>query len=85
MVILDNLNVHKSPQAAEALAERGAWLFVSLRGLRPRSSSLLPKYSPDLNPCMDGSCAARAFVSFFELVGCGHVFGVFVQRVCRAP
>jgi transposase len=38
VVILDNLNVHKSPRAAEALAERGAWRLF------------LPKYSPDLNP-----------------------------------
>jgi transposase len=38
VVILDNLNVHKSPRAAEALAERGAWFLF------------LPKYSPDLNP-----------------------------------
>jgi len=38
IVILDNLNVHKSPQAAKALAEAGAW-FLFLR-----------KYSPDLNP-----------------------------------
>nr|WP_024350444.1 transposase [Aurantimonas coralicida] len=38
VVILDNLNVHKSPRAAQAIAERGAWLLF------------LPKYSPDLNP-----------------------------------
>jgi len=38
VVILDNLNVHKSPRAAEALAEVGAWFLF------------LPKYSPDLNP-----------------------------------
>lgn len=38
VVILDNLNVHKSPRAAEAIAERGAWFLF------------LPKYSPDLNP-----------------------------------
>jgi transposase len=38
VVILDNLNVHKSPRAAAALAERGAWFLF------------LPKYSPDLNP-----------------------------------
>jgi transposase len=38
VVILDNLNVHKSPHAAQALAERGAWFLF------------LPKYSPDLNP-----------------------------------
>src|SRR3546814_19161128 len=38
VVILDNLNVHKSPRAAKALAGRGAWFLF------------LPKYSPDLNP-----------------------------------
>jgi transposase len=38
VVILDNLNVHKSPRAAAALAARGACLLF------------LPKYSPDLNP-----------------------------------
>jgi transposase len=38
VVILDNLNVHKSPHAAQALAERGAWFLF------------LPKYAPDLNP-----------------------------------
>jgi len=35
VVILDNLSVHKSPRAAQALAERGAWFLF------------LPKYSPD--------------------------------------
>ena len=38
VVILDNLNVHKSPRAAQALREKGAWFLF------------LPKYSPDLNP-----------------------------------
>ena len=38
VVILDNPNVHKSPRAAKALAERGAWFLF------------LPKYSPDPNP-----------------------------------
>jgi transposase len=38
VVILDNLNVHKSPRAAKTLTERGAWFLF------------LPKYSPDLNP-----------------------------------
>lgn len=38
IVVLDNLNVHKSPRAAAALAERGAWFLF------------LPRYSPDLNP-----------------------------------
>ena len=38
IVILDNLNVHKSAAAAKALAQQGSWLLF------------LPKYSPDLNP-----------------------------------
>lgn len=38
VVILDNLNTHKSRRAADALAARGAWFLF------------LPKYSPDLNP-----------------------------------
>lgn len=38
VVVLDNLNVHKSPRAAAALRERGAWFLF------------LPRYSPDLNP-----------------------------------
>ena len=38
VVILDNLNVHKSARAAAALHQRGAWFLF------------LPKYSPDLNP-----------------------------------
>jgi transposase len=38
VVILDNLNVHRSTRAADALAAKGAWFLF------------LPKYSPDLNP-----------------------------------
>lgn len=38
VVILDNLNVHKSPRAGQAVAECGAWFLF------------LPKYSPDINP-----------------------------------
>jgi transposase len=38
VVVWDNLNVHKSPRAAEAIKARGAWILF------------LPRYSPDLNP-----------------------------------
>ena len=38
VVILDNLAVHRSAKAREALRERGAWFLF------------LPQYSPDLNP-----------------------------------
>jgi transposase len=37
-VIWDNLNVHKSPRAAEVIRVRGAWVLF------------LPRYPPDLNP-----------------------------------
>lgn len=38
VVILDNLSVHKSKAAEEAIRAKGAWLLF------------LPPYSPDLNP-----------------------------------
>lgn len=38
VVILDNLRVHKSDNAAQILKERGCWFLF------------LPPYSPDLNP-----------------------------------
>ena len=38
VVILDNLSSHKSPGAARALRDIGAWFLF------------LPPYSPDLNP-----------------------------------
>lgn len=38
LVILDNLQVHKSAKAAAILKEKGAWFLF------------LPAYSPDLNP-----------------------------------
>jgi len=37
-VILDNLSSHKTPRAAQALHDVGAWFLF------------LPPYSPDLNP-----------------------------------
>ena len=36
----------------------------------------LPARSPELNPCMDGSCGSRISIGLGELVGCGHVYGV---------
>lgn len=38
VVVWDNLNVHKSPRAAQAIRDHGAWVLF------------LPRYSPDLNP-----------------------------------
>lgn len=38
VVIMDNLAAHKSDAAAQAIADKGAWVLF------------LPPYSPDLNP-----------------------------------
>lgn len=52
VIILDNLAAHKSPNAAKVMKAVWAWFLF------------LPPYSPDLNPCMVGSCVARGFVMF---------------------
>lgn len=46
-VVLDNLSTHHNTEAAKAIREAGCWFLF------------LPPYSPDLNPCMVGSCLAR--------------------------
>lgn len=48
IVMIDILPAHKATGVREAIEPRGATLRY------------LPKYSPDLNPCMDGSCVARS-------------------------
>lgn len=47
VVILDNVGFHKSERAEQLVKAKGAWMLF------------LPPYSPDLNPCMDGSCESR--------------------------
>ncbi len=63
-LILDNLPAHKVAGIRQRLAEVGAGLLY------------LPPYSPNFNPCMDGSCGSRMAIGLGELVGCGHVYGV---------
>jgi transposase len=78
VVILDNLNVHKSPRAAEALAEVGAWFLF------------LPKYSPDLNPIemafaklktLLRKAKARAYDALWRAVG--DICNLFEPQECR--
>jgi hypothetical protein len=64
IVIMDNLSSHKGPRVREMIEAAGASLLF------------LPPYSPDFNPCMDGSCGSRVSIGFGEQVGCGHVYGV---------
>jgi transposase len=77
VVILDNLNVHKSPRAAQALAERGAWFLF------------LPKYSPDLNPIemafaklktLLRKAKARTYDALWRAVG--DICGLFEPKEC---
>ncbi|ESY88254.1 hypothetical protein X741_31790 [Mesorhizobium sp. LNHC229A00] len=46
-VIMDNLPAHKAAGVRDATELDGARF------------SLLPPYSPEFNPCMDGSCGSR--------------------------
>ena len=60
-VILDNLNVHKSPRAAKTLAARGAWFLF------------LPKYSPDPRVKPEGRLSTRSsWPSPSSNIGCAR-------------
>ena len=78
IVILDNLSSHKSPRAAAALRDAGAWLLF------------LPPYSPDLNPiemafaklkCMVRNAAARTYDDLWRTVG--QVCDLFSPTECE--
>jgi transposase len=77
VVILDNLAVHKSQRAAEALKARGAWFLF------------LPPYSPDLNPIEMAfsklkahlrAAAARTFDALWKAVG--DICGLYDPEEC---
>lgn len=78
VVIWDNLNVHKSPRAAEAIKARGACVLF------------LPRYSPDLNPiekvfsklkALLRKAKARTYDDLWKAVG--HICSLFTTRECR--
>lgn len=77
VIILDNLSSHKSPKAAEAMREVGAWFLF------------LPPYSPDLNPiemafaklkALIRRAAARTYDALCQAVG--HVCELFSEDEC---
>lgn len=77
LVILDNLNVHKSPRAAKAILGRDAWLLFP------------PKYSPDLNPiemafskpkALLRKAAARTIEALWRAVG--NICDMFTPDEC---
>jgi len=78
VVILDNLSSHKTPRAAAAVREAGAWMLF------------LPPYSPDLNPiemafsklkALIRKAAARTYDDLWRTVG--HVCDLFTTAECR--
>lgn len=77
VVILDNLSSHKSPGAARALSDVGAWFLF------------LPAYSPDLNPiemafsklkALIRKVAARTYDQLWQAVG--HICDLFSDEEC---
>jgi transposase len=77
VVVWDNLNVHKSPRAAEAIKACGAWVLF------------LPRYSPDLNPIEKAfsklkallrKAKARTYNDLWRAVG--HVCSLFTPQEC---
>ena len=78
VVMLDNLKVHASAKAADALRARGAWFLV------------LPAYSPDLNPIEMAfsklkahlrAAGARTYDALWRAVG--DICSLFEPRDCR--
>ena len=89
-VILDNLSSHKATRARELIKAVGCWLFVGLRGFQPRSSLLLPAYSPDFNPvekafaklkAMLRKAAERTVDALWNTIG--RIVGLFSPPECE--
>ena len=77
IVILDNLSVHRSPRAAEALKQRLSWFLF------------LPPYSPDLNPIEQAFAKLKAHLrrigarTYDDLINAtGDVCGLFDTTEC---
>ncbi len=77
VIILDNLSVHKSPEAARTLRDIGCWFLP------------LPPYSPDLNPiemafaklkALLRKAAARTYDDLWKAVG--TVCDLFTEGEC---
>lgn len=73
VVILDNVGFHKSERAELLVKAKGAWLLF------------LPPYSPDLNPCMDGSCESRIRSVPVNRSDAAMYTASDMQRNCCAP
>lgn len=78
VVILDNLSVHKSQRAAQALRQRGCWFLF------------LPPYSPDLNPIEMAFAKLKAHLrrigarTFDTLIDAlGDICHLFEPQECR--
>jgi transposase len=68
IVMLDNLKVHASAKAADALETRGAWFLF------------LPAYSPDLNPIEMAFAKLKAHL---RLRGPASLGTESIEHLCR--
>ena len=73
IVVMDNLGSHKSTAVRQVIKAAGARLWF------------LPPYSPDLNPCMDGSCESRIRSVPVSRSVAAMYTASDVQRDCCAP
>lgn len=73
IVVMDNLGSHKAKAIRAAIRKAGARLFF------------LPQYSPDLNPCMDGSCESRIRLVPVNRSVAAMYAASDVQQDCCAP
>lgn len=73
IVVMDNLPAHKADVIRQAIETAGCTLLY------------LPPYSPDFNPCMDGSCESRIQLVPVNRSVAAMYTASDVQRDCCAP
>ena len=73
IVVMDNLPAHKADGIRQAIEPAGCTLLY------------LPPYSPDFNPCMDGSCESRIQLVPVNRSVAAMYTASDVQRDCCAP
>lgn len=73
VVVMDNLPAHKTSGVRDDIERAGAKLMF------------LPPYSPDFNPCMDGSCESRIQLVPVNRSVAAMYTASDVQRDCCAP
>ena len=73
VLVMDNLGAHKA-RSVRALLDRSGFTY-----------RYLPRYSPDLNPCMDDPRSARALSAIGMLGSGAHVYPASARPGGRRP